>query len=207
MGTIKISRRMPAILVVITLSTLAAPCVKAQCRAVAKNGGTLAPEFRNSAEPTPEPDQGDSSAQIGSRPDKDDSEVTILGLWKNKYFSGGVLNDIGFRQFNGGGTELLNDSGVPGGGNNFCMGAWKRVGVRAYDLVHMFFVFDGAQPTGIAIEKSHIIVSRDGNTFRGEWTQDNYDFSGNVVPGFHSEGTVTGARIVPGIQSPVSFPF
>jgi hypothetical protein len=93
----------------------------------------------------------------------------------------------------------LNDVGAFDAGNNFCIGAWKKVGPRRYDVVHPFFVFDdsGKKAIAIAIEQSRFIVAPDGNTFRGTWTQDNYDFSGNLLPGNHFDGTVSGTRIAP----------
>jgi hypothetical protein len=184
--------------------------MKAQCRA--RNGGTFAPELRSLQEP-PGLDQEDSSDQAGSpeAPDreKNASNITVLGLWKEIYFSGGVLNDVGFGHFNAGGTELINDVGALDAGNNFCIGAWKKVGPRHYDVVHPFFVFDdsGKKAIGVAIETVHIVVSQDGNRFRGKWTQDNYDLSGNLIPGFHFDGTVRGTRIAPGLQFPFPFPF
>ena len=76
------------------------------------------------------------------------------------------------------------------------------------DVVHPFFVFDdsGKKAIGVAIEKAHIVVSRDGNRFSGKWTQDNYDFSGNVLAGTHSEGPTSGTRIAPGLPFPFPFP-
>jgi hypothetical protein len=75
--------------------------------------------------------------------------------------------------------------------------------------LHTFFVFDdaGKKVIYIAIEKSHLTVARDGNTFTGKWTQDNYDLSGNLVSGFHVEGTIAGTRIAPGLRFPFPFPF
>jgi hypothetical protein len=108
------------------------------------------------------------------------------------------LNDIGFAQFSAGGTELLNDVGAFNAGNNFCVGAWKKTGPRSYDLVHRFFIFDGTNAIGVSIEQSHLTLSRDGNRFRGIWTQDNYDLSGKLIPGFHFDGTKAGTRIAPG---------
>ena len=203
----KLRQRTAACLAVIALSMLAAPGIKAQCRAGARNGGTFAPELRSLQEP-PGLDQEDSSDQAGSPEaldqEKNDSSVTVLGLWKKIYFAGGALNDVGFAQFNGGGTELLKDTGALDAGNNFCVGAWKRVRGRTYELLHTFFVFDssGKKAIAVAIEQSRLIVARDGNTFRGTWTQDNYDFSGNVLPGAHFEGTFIGTRIAPGLPFP-----
>jgi hypothetical protein len=195
-------------LALLALSILVAPAVKAECGA-AHNGGTLAPQLRNFQEPAAQ-DEGDFSDEVGSpqAPDeeKHDSTVTVLGLWKKVYFSGGVLNDVGFAQFSAGGTELLNDVGAFDGGNNFCVGAWKRVGSRSYDLVHTFYVFEGKKAIGVSIERSHLIVSRDGNRFRGTWTQDNYDLSGNLIPGFHFDGTIRGTRIAPGLEYPFPLP-
>jgi hypothetical protein len=117
-------------------------------------------------------------------------------------------NDIGFAQFNAGGTELLNDVGAFNAGTNFCVGAWKQVGLRVYDLVHTFFLFDdsGKNAIGVSIETSHLTVSRDGNRFDGKWSQDNYDLSGRLMPGTHFGGTITGTRIVPGPNYPFPLP-
>lgn len=205
------TERMIASLAVLTLSMLVAPRVKAQCMARTSTGGTFAPELKSLQEPEA-PDDKDFSDPAGSAeaPDKwkNDSEASILGVWKKLEFTGGVVSDIGFQQFNAGGTELLNDTGPSGGGNNFCMGAWKKVGPRRYKAVHPFFLYDSSgKAIAVAIEYSRYTVSRDGNTFEGRWWQDNYDFSGNVIAGTHSGGTLTATRIVPGLPFPFPFPF
>jgi hypothetical protein len=193
----------------LALSVLVAPVAKAECGFRAHEGNALAPELKSLQEPAAR-DERDLSDQAGApesrTEDKDDSKASILGLWKKVYYSGGVPNDVGFAQFNGGGTELLNDAGLFNAGNNFCMGAWKKVGPRSYDLVHTFFVFNGTNAIGVSIEKSHIIVSRDGNRFHGTWTQDNYDLSGNLTPDTHFDGTITGTRIAPGLDYPFPLP-
>jgi hypothetical protein len=198
-------------LAVVVLSILTAPGIKAQCSAGAHSRGTLAPALRSLQEPAAL-DQADFSDQAGwAKPldkEKNDSNVTILGFWKNIYFSDGIANDIGFRQFNAGGTELLNDSPVPSGGNNFCMGAWTRTGSRTYELIHTFFVFESSPtPVRVAIEHTKVTVSRDGNRFKGTWTQDDYDLTGNLVPGHHFDGTLTGERISTELTFPFPFPF
>ena len=204
----KLSKRMLVNLVLIGLSVLAAPVARTECGALAHKGTALAPELKSLQEPVA-PNEEDSPGQAGSakaRTEENDSNVSVLGLWKKVYYSGGMLNDIGFAQFNAGGTELLNDVGAFNAGNNFCMGAWKKVGPRSYDLVHTFFVFDGTNAVGVSIETSHLIVSRDGNRFNGTWTQDNYDLSGNLTPGTHFDGTITGTRIAPGLEYPFPLP-
>jgi hypothetical protein len=74
----------------------------------------LSPQLRSLQERAAQNEE-DFSAQAGSSQaradEKQDSNVSILGLWKKVYYSGGVLNDIGFTQFRPGGTELLNDVG------------------------------------------------------------------------------------------------
>jgi hypothetical protein len=193
---------------VIALSILAAPGVEAQCGAAARNGGMSAPAFGSLKNPTALEGFPDRTGSSEARDqESNDSNESILGLWKKLEYSGGVVSDLGFQQFNAGGTELLNDTGPSGGGTNFCMGAWKRVGARTYAAVHPFFVFDASgRAVAIAIERLSFIVAPDGNTFSGTWTQDNYDFRGNVLPGTHSEGQLTGERIAPGLPFPFPFP-
>ena len=214
MRTTKRRQQIAAGLAVIALSILAAPGMKAQCVAPARNGGgTLAPELRSPQDPAAMGAEA-LSEQAGSPQVQDQdkegksSDVTILGLWKELEYSGGVVSDIAFQQFNAGGTELVNDTGPSGGGNNFCMGAWKRIKARTYAQVHPFFIYDtSGKAVAIAIERSQRTLGPDGNTFTGMWTQDNYDFSGNVLPGTHFEGTLTGTRIAPGLPFPFPFPF
>jgi hypothetical protein len=209
MRTIRLRRVGLTNLALLALSILVAPAIKAECGAAAHNGATLAPELRDLQEPAAQ-DDGDFSDEVGSPQARDeekhDSRVTVLGLWKKVYFSGGVLNDIGFAQFSAGGTELLNDVGPFLPVNAFCMGGWTQVGRRSYDLLHTFYISDGKNAIGVSIEKSHFIVSRDGNRYRGTWTQDNFDLSGNLIPGTHFDGRIRGTRIAPGLEYPFPLP-
>jgi hypothetical protein len=204
-------QRIPAALAMVALSILVVPAAKAECRASSHNQAMFAVGPQSLQDPAVM-EKEDLSEQADSPQPRDqeqnDSSVTIVGFWKKIWLSGGALNDVGFEQFNVGGTELVNDAPPPAGGNNYCLGAWERIGKRTYSLVHPFFVFDDSGKTAIAIaiEKSQIIVSRDGNTFKGTWTQDNYDFSGNVLQGFHFDGTFTGTRIAPGLPFPFPLP-
>jgi hypothetical protein len=183
----KLRKQIPVSLALIALSILAVPAVKAQCGASARKGTALAPELKSLQEPAAQNEE-DLSDRAGSpealTEEKNDSIVSILGFWKEIYYSGGVLNDVGFGQFSAGGTELLNDVGAFNAGNNFCMGAWKKVGPRSYDIVHTFFVFDGTNAIGVSIEKAHIVLSRDGKRVNGTWTQDNLTSPGVSPRGF-----------------------
>src|SRR3954447_3755939 len=188
------TKRTSAAFAVIALSILAAPGAKAAC--MAHNSSMSAP-WLESPQNLPALDKEDLSEEaspLEALDTENDSRVTVVGLWKKIWFAGGELNDVGFAHFNAGGTELINDVGALNGGNNFCIGAWKQTGRRHYELVHPFFLFDdsGKNVIGVAIEKSELTVSRDGNRFRGTWTQDNYDLSGNLVPGHHFDGTIIG---------------
>jgi hypothetical protein len=212
MRTTKLRNLGLATLALVTLSILVAPIAKAECGAAAHNNDRLSPALRSLQEP---PTQGEEDSSLdaaspNARDDgKDDARITVLDLWKKVYFSGGVLNDIGFAQFSAGGTELLNDVGAFNAGNNFCVGSWKQVGRRSYDLVHTFFIFDENNPKnaiGVSIEKSHLTVSRDGNRFAGTWTQYNYDLYGTLMPGTHFGGTISGTRITPLPEYPFPLP-
>ena len=193
-----------------TLSILAAPIAKSECAGVAHNGNNLSPQLRSLLQEPAAQGEEDLSEQAGlpeARGERrDDSTATILGMWKIVLFGGGVLNDVGFQQFSAGGTELVNDVGPFNAGNNFCVGAWKKVGPRSYDIVHPFFLFDGNNAIGVSIAKTHLTVSRDGNRFTGTWTQDNYGLSGALIPGTHFDGSASGTRIAPGLEYPFPLP-
>jgi hypothetical protein len=204
-------KRMSAAPAVVAFLILAAPGANAQCGA-ARNGGMSVPGLESLQDSAVFGQKSLSEPAASSQTQEQHerrSHVSIVGFWKTIAFASGVLNDVGFEQFAPGGTELLNDTGVPGGGNSFCMGAWKRIGPLTYSLVHPFFVLDpsdGKTPIAIGIERARMTVAPDGNTFSGTWTQDNYDFSGHVVAGGHYDGTLTGTRIAPGRRFPFPFP-
>jgi hypothetical protein len=207
----KLTQRMVTSFAAIALSILAGPAAEAQCGPTARNANMVAPGLESLQNPGEMGQEGlpeqDGSPQAQDQ-EANSSHVTVLGFWKKLEYVGGVVVDIGFAQYNAGGTELTNDTGPSGGGNNFCMGAWKRIGRRTYEQVHTAFVYDtSGRAVAIGIERSCFTLSRDGNTFAGKWNQDNYDFSGNVLPGTHFEGTLTATRIAPGLPFPFPFPF
>jgi hypothetical protein len=102
--------------------------------------------------------------------------------------------------------RTFNDAGPFNAGNNFCIGTWKQVGPRSYDLVHPFFIFDGSNAIGVSIERAHFLVSPDGNTFTGTCTQDNYDLFGTLIPVTHFDCTMNGTRIEPLLDYPFPLP-
>ena len=71
--------------------------------------------------------------------------------------------DIGFAQYNAGGTELTNDTGPSGGGNNFCMGG-KRIGRRTYEQVHTFFVLTPPEEQSLLPLNGHLSRSAETGT-------------------------------------------
>jgi hypothetical protein len=86
----------------IALSILAVPAVKAQRGASARKGPELAPELQSLQEPAAQNEE-DLSDRAGLpealTEEKNDPIVSILGFWKEIYYSGSVLNDVGFGQF------------------------------------------------------------------------------------------------------------
>ena len=188
---------------------LVAPLAGAACAPMAHNGHAaasassiipqaMAPMEQDGSYRDPSPDMESDERR--------NSTASILGLWKIVAYSGGELNDVGFEQFSAGGTELVNDVGAFNAGNNFCIGAWKQIGRRSYDLVHPFFLFEGTNAIGVSIFKAQFLVSRDGTTFTAIWTQDNYDLSGTLSLGTHFDGTMNGTRIAPGLEYPFPLP-
>ena len=170
MRTTKLTNPRLVYLALAALSILVAPIAKAECGAAAHNSGGLSPALRGLLEPGAQEEESDSSQAASPDADherKNDSKATILGLWKKVYFSGGVLNDIGLDQFSAGGAEILNDVVAFNGGNNFCIGVWKQVGPRSYELVHTFFVLDGSNAIGVSIE-NHTSSSAGTGTGSGE---------------------------------------
>lgn len=209
MRNLKLKNSTLAISGLVALSILIAPIAKAACGPAAHSGDASSSESSSIPQAMALMEQDDSSQ--APSPDtqserRNDSTGSILGLWKFVLYAGGELNDVGFEQFSAGGTELANDAGAFNAGNNFCVGAWKQVGPRTYDLVHPFFLFKGLNAIGVSIEKAHFLVSRDGNRFTGIWTQDNYDLTGNLIPGTHFDGTMSGTRIAPGTEYPFPLP-
>ena len=125
-------------------------------------------------------------------------EPTIVGLWDVKFISENQLFDEGFDQYHSDGTEILNDTPPPVGGN-VCLGIWAKTGPRSLKLKHPFWIFDPATNTtvigrGVLLEQ--ITLDRRGNSFRGTFKFEFRDLSGNPIPSMPDvSGNLTADRI------------
>lgn len=138
---------------------------------------------------------------------QDDSEPLIPGLWKTVFASGGVVVNVGFDTFHSDGTEFALDGGFPPAQGNVCPGVWQKIAPRTYITVHPAFNYDaaGINIISIFIERVHVTIGPDGNSFAGTFTWGNYDSKGNLLPG-SVVGTLTGTRISVGEPFPFPFP-
>ena len=148
-----------------------------------------------------------STARVGYLPASfalraDDSEdASIVGLWQITFTSkdtpgipDGAVIDAGYATWHADGTEIMN-SGRPPITGSFCMGVWKQVGRSTFRLNHVALSWDtsGMNLVGPASVKEQVTVDRTGNGYKGTFTIDQFDTSGNVLA--HITGEVTGRRI------------
>ncbi len=130
-----------------------------------------------------------------------DDDEDIIGFWNivltSKGSTGipdGTILDKGLQQWHPGGTEFLNSSGQHPLTQNYCMGAWKRVGRSTYVLNHFAYSYDTNQNViGLARIQEDVTVSRDGMHYAGTFRIRGYDNARNVV--YEFKGTVAGTRI------------
>jgi hypothetical protein len=125
---------------------------------------------------------------------KGDVNALIVGLWHVKFVSNGQLYDEGFDQFHSDGTEILNDDGVPPAEGNVCLGVFKKVGHRTYQLKHPAFVWDAnGVLVGTLIIRETITLDPGRNSYQGAFVFDFYDLDGNLTD--EVTGNLTGERI------------
>jgi hypothetical protein len=131
---------------------------------------------------------------------------SMTGLWKTVFVAGGAVVNLGFNTWHSDGTEWALDGGFPPAAGNVCPGVWERIGHRSYRTVHPAFNYDASNThvASIFIERLNVTISRDGNSYQGDFTWDSYDFQGNLLPG-SVVGSITGTRIQVGSAFP--FPF
>jgi hypothetical protein len=142
----------------------------------------------------------DGSGRLLLISDDDAGIPTIVGLWRVVFTAKGNTNgfpdgafDRGFQQWHSDHTELLNSSRPPVTGS-FCTGTWKRTGPFSYVLNHFGISWDGeGHFVGLANIRENVTLSRDGKSYTGTFTIDQYD-PNNANP-FHIQGEIVGQRV------------
>ncbi len=136
-----------------------------------------------------------------------DAADPIVGFWQvtltaegNPGPPDGTVIDKGFSQFHSDGTEILNSSRPPVT-QSFCLGVWKKVSPGHYKLNHFPISWDqNSNLVGVANIREDIFLSKDGKSFTGTFTIDQYDQSGNTLA--HLIGVVSATRIT--VDTPAS---
>lgn len=193
-----ISRTLIAALAVILFGTLLAPWASAQC-------GYLAGTKLGSSNFQPLSWQAPAKSGPGSfllvSDDRSD-EAGIVGFWKVAFVAEGNVGgppddtpiDFGFQQWHSDGTEILNSGMRPPATGNFCLGVWKKTGRRTYKLNHFAISSDlSGNLIGPANIREEVVLDRDGDSYSGRFTIEQFDQHGNSLGGV--KGTVTGTRI------------
>lgn len=138
---------------------------------------------------------------------------TIIGLWKFTFVAqgnpaplppDGTVLDAGFQTWHVDNTELMNSS-RPAATGDFCMGVWRQQGA-SYILNHFAMAWNAPGQTpedfaGIANIREQVRLGRDGNTFTGPATLDQYEPDGETVA-VHLAGIISATRVT--INSTVS---
>jgi hypothetical protein len=127
----------------------------------------------------------------------------IVGFWHVKFVSkgsgavapDGAEVDAGYAQWHSDHTEIMNSAGHSPLSGNFCLGVWKQTGERTYKLNHFAAAFDanGLNLVGPANIQETVTLDRDGDSFKGTFSIDQYTEAGNHV--LHLQGIITGTRI------------
>ena len=122
-----------------------------------------------------------------------DNNNSIVGLWYVNYTTGGEPLYQSFDQWHSDGTELENPNLAPATGA-LCVGVWKQVGTRTFQLHHVGWNFDinGNSLGSFTLDETNT-VSRNGLTYKGTFDLKFYDVDGNLVD--EVTGTQTATRI------------
>jgi len=119
--------------------------------------------------------------------------VSIVGLWKMTFTSGGQVVDQAFEVFHEDGTELMVDTSAPASGN-VCVGVWAKTDGLTFQLNHPSWTFnDQGILNGTAAIKLNLTISPDGNQVSGTFTVDVFTLAGTNI--LHETGTVAGQRV------------
>jgi len=125
-----------------------------------------------------------------------DETDPIVGMWRVKLTTGDQTIDEAISQWHGDGTEIMNSSRNPET-QSFCLGVWQNAGNSTYRLNHYAISWDQGfsttQPLGLANIRESVTLAKDGKSFFGTFTINQYDEQGNTLVTI--TGTIVGYRI------------
>jgi hypothetical protein len=131
-------------------------------------------------------------------------DAGIVGMWRFQLVApNGAVVDDGYAQWHSDGTEIQNSGLHAPITSNFCLGVWKQVGPRTYQLNHFPLAWDmtGQSPAN-AIQITETVKLTDENHFTGRFTLKVYVWTStdslDVAPSMPVAtvtGTVTGTRV------------
>jgi len=189
-------KKITAALAVALVSLILGAVANAGCGDIPKPGVSLQPQAWQG--------MGVGSASLLQVSENADA---IVGFWQVTLTAKGnpgppddTVIDKGFSQFHSDGTEILNSSRAPVT-QSFCLGVWKKVSPGHYKLNHFPISWDqNSNLVGVANIREDIFLSRNGKSFTGTFTIDQYDQSGNTLA--HLMGVVSATRIT--VDTPAS---
>jgi hypothetical protein len=183
-----------AVLVIAALGVLV-PDVQA-CAKSTGGAGASAPRlfapFLQSDSSRPAPPQAENAS-----PENEDGlhGSKIVGLWTVNFYVRDTteLWDFGLEQFYADGNEMTNDTLPPVGG--ICWGVWEPTTGRTVKLNHLGLGFEGGNFIGMFRLTAELKVARNGDSFSGTYTADQYDLSGIPITKYHGDGNLTAQRV------------
>jgi hypothetical protein len=116
----------------------------------------------------------------------------IVGLWHNHFVSDYIPAFETYSQWHSDGLEMDTPNFAPA----VCMGTWRQVGARTYQLFHVGWTPGGipGHPEVVRFELRELnTVSVDGSTFDGTYDQKYFDADGNLV--FDDMGALHATRL------------
>jgi len=151
-------------------------------------------------------DKPRTRVSLWQEPSEKEDGDPIVGFWRvnlvskdNSGIPDGTVLDAGYSQWHSDGTEILNSSRAPET-QSFCLGVWKKVKPFHYKLNHFAISWVNGNLLGPANIREDVILSRDGNSFTGTFTIDQYDQAGNIL--VHLVGQIHAKRIT--VDTPIT---
>ena len=122
---------------------------------------------------------------------------SIVGMWDEKFISGGKLFDFGYSVWHSDGTEILNSGSRAPATQNFCLGVWKQTGTSTFKLYHLALSYDstsGKLNARVTIHET-VKLATDGNSFAGTFEIDVYDPVKGTTLLQKVDGTIKATRV------------